>query len=158
MAIRVCFDYVFIGCQNLDLVNIELFGGDETWKDVKFSWKLYKVGLEVRKKTLILNLQKIKIKISCPICMDSIKLEISTFCGHIFYEVCILGVINGQNICLICRVKLKLLKMSIIFTCNLTLNEKLLKMGVPRVAMVVVYINLCVYMLYFFCFALICIS
>jgi hypothetical protein len=41
-------------------------------------------------------------KISCPICMDSIKLETSTFCGHIFYEICILGVINVQNTYPIC--------------------------------------------------------
>ncbi len=51
----------------------------------------------MRKKMLILNLQKNKNKISGPICMDSIKSETSTLCGHIFYEVCILGVINVQN-------------------------------------------------------------
>jgi hypothetical protein len=91
--------------------------------------------------------------------MDSIKSKISTFCGHIFYEVCILGVINVQNTCPICQVKLKLLKMCIIFTYNLTLNEKLLNVGVPGMVMVVVCILLCMCMFFvFFFFALICIS
>jgi hypothetical protein len=30
MAIKVCFDYAFIGCQNLELADIEHFRGDET--------------------------------------------------------------------------------------------------------------------------------
>jgi len=45
---------------------------------------------------------KNKNKNSCLICMDSIKSKTSTFCGHIFYEICILGVINVQNTCPIC--------------------------------------------------------
>ncbi len=89
--------------------------------------------------------------------MDSIKLETSTLCGHTFCEVCILSVINVQNRCLICWVKLKLLKMSIIFTYNLILTENLLKMGVPKVVMAVVCTILCACML-FFCFTLINIS
>lgn len=82
--------------------------------------------------------------------MDSIKLETSTLCGNTFCEVCILSVINVQIRCLICWVKLKLLKMSIIFTYNITLIEKILKMGVLRVAMAVVCTILCVCMFFFF--------
>ncbi len=104
----------------------------------------------MRKKLLILNLQKIQLKISCPIFMDSIKLETSTLCGNTFCEVCTLSVINVQIRCLICWVKLKLLKMSIIFTYNITLIEKILKMGVLGVAMAIVCTILCVCMFYFF--------
>jgi hypothetical protein len=43
MTIRVYYYYVFINYQNLELANIELFGGDETWKDVRLSWNYTKL-------------------------------------------------------------------------------------------------------------------
>jgi len=82
--------------------------------------------------------------------MDSIKLETLILSGHTFCEICILSVINVQNRCPICRVKFRLLQMSIVFTYNLTLNEKLLKMGVLRMAMAIMCTILCVCMLFFF--------
>jgi hypothetical protein len=37
-----------------------------------------------------------KLKIIWPICVDEIKLQTSTFCGHIFCHECIYGVNNAQ--------------------------------------------------------------
>jgi hypothetical protein len=56
-------------------------------------------------KMWILNPQK-KLKLSCLICKDEIKLETSTICGHIFCQECIYGMINTQNKCPICQKKL----------------------------------------------------
>jgi len=76
-------------------------------------------------------------------------LETSTLCGHIFCEVCILGVINIQKKFYISGWNL-LLTMSIVFTYNSTLNEKLLKMGVLGVAMATMCTISCMCMFHFF--------
>jgi hypothetical protein len=31
------------------------------------------------------DIEFIKLKVNCPICMDEIKLETSTLCGHFFF-------------------------------------------------------------------------
>lgn len=46
------------------------------------------------------------IKLTCMICMDSMKEETSTVCGHIFCRACILGAIKAQKKCPTCRRKL----------------------------------------------------
>lgn len=46
------------------------------------------------------------IQLTCAICMDSMKEETSTVCGHIFCRVCILGAIKTQKKCPTCRRKL----------------------------------------------------
>jgi hypothetical protein len=64
--------------------------------------KIIQSWIRDEEKDVDIESTKNKIKYSCPTCMDSIKSETSTFCGHIFYEICILGVINVQNTCPIC--------------------------------------------------------
>ncbi|XP_024359581.1 uncharacterized protein [Physcomitrium patens] len=45
-------------------------------------------------------------KFKCAICMDTMKEETSTICGHIFCQSCIQGAINAQKRCPTCRRKL----------------------------------------------------
>jgi late competence protein required for DNA uptake (superfamily II DNA/RNA helicase) len=45
-------------------------------------------------------------KLRCVICMDTMKDETSTTCGHIFCESCIQGAIKAQKKCPTCRKKL----------------------------------------------------
>lgn len=47
-------------------------------------------------------------KFKCAICMDTMKDETSTICGHIFCQTCIQGAINSQKKCPTCRKKLTL--------------------------------------------------
>ncbi|XP_024403520.1 uncharacterized protein [Physcomitrium patens] len=47
-------------------------------------------------------------KLKCPICMDTMKEETSTMCGHIFCRVCIQGAIKSQKKCPTCRKRLKM--------------------------------------------------
>ncbi|KAG0609228.1 hypothetical protein M758_8G168200 [Ceratodon purpureus] len=47
-------------------------------------------------------------KLNCAICMDTMKEETSTICGHIFCRNCIYGAINSQKKCPTCRKKLTL--------------------------------------------------
>lgn len=45
-------------------------------------------------------------KLRCVICMDTMKDETSTTCGHIFCQSCIQGAIKAQKKCPTCRKKL----------------------------------------------------
>eukprot|EP00250_Pteridium_aquilinum_P026397 c32951_g1_i1 orf=285-914(+) len=45
-------------------------------------------------------------QLTCAICMDTMKEETSTVCGHIFCRPCILGAIKTQKKCPSCRRKL----------------------------------------------------
>ncbi|XP_057817962.1 E3 ubiquitin-protein ligase BRE1 isoform X2 [Cryptomeria japonica] len=47
-----------------------------------------------------------ELNLNCPICMDSMKEETSTVCGHIFCNSCILSAIQFQKKCPTCRRKL----------------------------------------------------
>eukprot|EP00249_Psilotum_nudum_P018760 c26952_g1_i1 orf=639-974(-) len=47
-----------------------------------------------------------KIKLICPICMDNIKEETSTVCGHIFCWACIKGAMRVRKRCPTCRKRL----------------------------------------------------
>ncbi|CAM6095735.1 unnamed protein product [Calypogeia fissa] len=44
-----------------------------------------------------------ELKLTCAICMDSMKEETSTICGHIFCRKCIVGAIAVQKKCPTCR-------------------------------------------------------
>ncbi|MCO5573150.1 hypothetical protein L7F22_026916 [Adiantum nelumboides] len=46
------------------------------------------------------------VQLTCAICMDAMKEETSTVCGHIFCRPCILGAIKTQKKCPTCRRKL----------------------------------------------------
>ncbi|KAI5070094.1 hypothetical protein GOP47_0014437 [Adiantum capillus-veneris] len=46
------------------------------------------------------------VQLTCAICMDTMKEETSTVCGHIFCRPCILGAIKSQKKCPTCRRKL----------------------------------------------------
>lgn len=45
-------------------------------------------------------------KLKCAICMDTMKEETSTICGHLFCQSCIQGAIKSQKKCPTCRKKL----------------------------------------------------
>jgi len=47
-----------------------------------------------------------QVKLTCAICMDSMKDETSTICGHIFCRSCIMSAIQFQKKCPTCRRKL----------------------------------------------------
>ncbi|CAN6470542.1 unnamed protein product [Victoria cruziana] len=47
-----------------------------------------------------------KVNLTCAICMDTMKEETSTLCGHIFCHSCITSAINLQKRCPTCRRKL----------------------------------------------------
>ncbi|XP_031474402.1 E3 ubiquitin-protein ligase CIP8-like [Nymphaea colorata] len=47
-----------------------------------------------------------KVNLTCAICMDTMKEETSTLCGHIFCHSCITSAINLQKKCPTCRRKL----------------------------------------------------
>lgn len=47
-----------------------------------------------------------ELKLTCAICLDSMKMESSTVCGHIFCQSCIRGAISAQKRCPTCRRKL----------------------------------------------------
>eukprot|EP00249_Psilotum_nudum_P010903 c22836_g1_i1 orf=539-1156(+) len=47
-----------------------------------------------------------ELKLTCAICMDTVKEEMSTICGHIFCRVCIMGAFQVQKKCPTCRRKL----------------------------------------------------
>jgi hypothetical protein len=47
-----------------------------------------------------------ELKLMCAICLDSMKMESSTVCGHIFCQSCIRGAISAQKKCPTCRRKL----------------------------------------------------
>lgn len=47
-----------------------------------------------------------ELNLNCPICMDSMKEETSTVCGHLFCNSCILSAIQFQKKCPTCRRKL----------------------------------------------------
>jgi len=47
-----------------------------------------------------------ELRLSCAICMDTMKKETSTVCGHIFCQACIHSAILAQTKCPTCRKKL----------------------------------------------------
>lgn len=47
-----------------------------------------------------------EVKLKCVICMEAMKEETSTMCGHIFCRVCITNAIRAQKKCPTCREKL----------------------------------------------------
>lgn len=49
-----------------------------------------------------------EVKLTCAICMDSMKEETSTICGHIFCRNCIVSAIQFQKKCPTCRRKLSM--------------------------------------------------
>ncbi|XP_031490202.1 uncharacterized protein LOC116257511 [Nymphaea colorata] len=49
---------------------------------------------------------EMKVNLTCAICMDTMKEETSTLCGHIFCHSCITRAINLQKRCPTCRRKL----------------------------------------------------
>jgi hypothetical protein len=62
-----------------------------------------------------------QLKVSCLICMDEIKLEISNICGHIFCQDYICNIINAKKYVPYVRKNL-ILKMYTMSTFNLILN------------------------------------
>lgn len=48
------------------------------------------------------------VKLRCTICMDTMKEETSTLCGHIFCKACIVNAIRVQNRCPACRKEVSL--------------------------------------------------
>ncbi|XP_008777230.1 uncharacterized RING finger protein C548.05c-like isoform X2 [Phoenix dactylifera] len=49
-----------------------------------------------------------EVKLRCAICMDTMKEETSTLCGHVFCKACITNVIKMQKRCPTCREKLSI--------------------------------------------------
>ncbi|XP_010942347.1 uncharacterized protein [Elaeis guineensis] len=47
-----------------------------------------------------------EVKLRCAICMDTMKEETSTLCGHVFCKACITNAIRVQKRCPTCREKL----------------------------------------------------
>ncbi|KAL2620220.1 hypothetical protein R1flu_000425 [Riccia fluitans] len=47
-----------------------------------------------------------ELKLTCPICLDEMKEETSTICGHVFCRGCIQGAIAAQRKCPTCRKRL----------------------------------------------------
>ncbi|MQL96404.1 hypothetical protein Taro_029081, partial [Colocasia esculenta] len=52
--------------------------------------------------------QGVEIKLRCAICMDTMKEETSTICGHIFCKPCITNAVLVQRKCPACRTKLSI--------------------------------------------------
>ncbi|CAM8911747.1 unnamed protein product [Rhodiola kirilowii] len=50
---------------------------------------------------------KVAPTFSCPICMEKLKIETSTKCGHIFCEDCIKKALSVKKCCPTCRKKLR---------------------------------------------------
>ncbi|XP_008797109.2 E3 ubiquitin-protein ligase BRE1-like 1 isoform X1 [Phoenix dactylifera] len=50
----------------------------------------------------------IEVKLRCAICMDTMKEETSTICGHVFCKPCITDAIRVQKRCPTCREKLSI--------------------------------------------------
>lgn len=50
----------------------------------------------------------IEVKLRCAICMDTMKEETTTICGHVFCKACIISAIRVQKRCPTCREKLSL--------------------------------------------------
>lgn len=48
----------------------------------------------------------IEVKLRCAICMDTMKEESTTICGHVFCKACIISAIRVQKRCPTCREKL----------------------------------------------------
>ncbi|MCL7030695.1 hypothetical protein MKW94_002365 [Papaver nudicaule] len=48
------------------------------------------------------------VKLRCTICMDTMKEETSTLCGHVFCKTCIVNAIRVQNRCPACRKEVSL--------------------------------------------------
>ncbi|URE27740.1 Zinc finger, C3HC4 type (RING finger) [Musa troglodytarum] len=48
----------------------------------------------------------IEVKLRCAICMDTMKEETTTTCGHVFCKACIISAIRVQKRCPTCREKL----------------------------------------------------
>lgn len=59
-----------------------------------------------------------EVKLTCAICMDSMKEETSTICGHIFCRKCITSAIQFQKKCPTCRRKLSMHNIHRIFLPN----------------------------------------
>ncbi|XP_078447071.1 uncharacterized protein LOC144715980 [Wolffia australiana] len=49
-----------------------------------------------------------EVKLRCSICMDVMKEETSTICGHVFCRACITSAVVSQKKCPSCRMKLSL--------------------------------------------------
>uniref|UniRef100_A0A0D6R8X5 RING-type domain-containing protein n=1 Tax=Araucaria cunninghamii TaxID=56994 RepID=A0A0D6R8X5_ARACU len=56
-----------------------------------------------------------EMKLSCAICMETMKEETSTTCGHVFCKKCITSAIQAQKKCPACRRKLTLSKIHRIY-------------------------------------------
>ncbi|XP_058092883.1 uncharacterized RING finger protein C548.05c-like isoform X4 [Magnolia sinica] len=52
------------------------------------------------------TLEEKEVRLRCAICMDTMKEETSTICGHIFCKYCITNAIRVQKRCPACREKL----------------------------------------------------
>ncbi|KAL4191967.1 hypothetical protein AMTRI_Chr06g169970 [Amborella trichopoda] len=60
----------------------------------------------VKKKKGGLASTSVEVKLTCAICMDTMKEETSTVCGHLFCKPCITSAIQAQKKCPQCRRKL----------------------------------------------------
>ncbi|XP_039123899.1 uncharacterized protein LOC120260481 isoform X1 [Dioscorea cayenensis subsp. rotundata] len=65
-----------------------------------YAWKCGKASAS----RIISDFSEVKLK--CVICMEAMKEETSTMCGHIFCRVCITNAIRAQKKCPTCREKL----------------------------------------------------
>eukprot|EP01018_Ginkgo_biloba_P017740 Gb_19949 [translate_table: standard] len=77
---------------------------DDGEEDELIYFKKRKHGLPSSSNSPIIQVKEIKL--TCAICMDSMKEETSTVCGHIFCKRCIVSAIQFQKKCPTCRRKL----------------------------------------------------
>ncbi|XP_077250199.1 uncharacterized protein LOC143889752 isoform X2 [Tasmannia lanceolata] len=80
---------------------------DDGVEDPLLAWKCFKKKFEQASSSHCI-LEEQEVKLRCSICMDTMKEETSTVCGHVFCKPCISNAIRVQKKCPTCREKLSL--------------------------------------------------
>ncbi|XP_068661299.1 uncharacterized protein [Aristolochia californica] len=78
---------------------------DDTLED-PFTWAFVKKKKLGQASTSQCGIEVQEVKFRCSICMDTMKEETSTICGHVFCKPCITNAIRVQKKCPTCREKL----------------------------------------------------
>ncbi|KAG9447284.1 hypothetical protein H6P81_013412 [Aristolochia fimbriata] len=81
---------------------------DEHTSEDPFTWACVKKKKLGQASTSRCGVEVQEVKFRCSICMDTMKEETSTMCGHVFCKPCITSAIRVQKKCPTCREKLTL--------------------------------------------------
>ncbi|XP_077228692.1 uncharacterized protein LOC143861700 isoform X2 [Tasmannia lanceolata] len=81
---------------------------DDGVEDPSLAWKCFKKKFRQASSGNRLMEEQEEVKLRCSICMDTMKEETSTVCGHVFCKPCISNAICLQKKCPTCRENLSL--------------------------------------------------